>query len=131
MNTPNRRRFLATLTATAAASLIGPPNSKAQDRGLETTTVRIGKVAGICIAPQYVADELLRAEGFTDIRYVATDTGVPLALSLARGEVDFTANYAPALIIPIDCMIDLLFAGVFTKRVPLTWSALQLALKLA
>ena len=33
---------------------------------------------------------------------MATDAGVPAALSLARGEVDFTANYASALIIPID-----------------------------
>ena len=24
----------------------------------------------ICVAPQYVAEELLRAEGFTDVRYV-------------------------------------------------------------
>src|SRR6267154_426302 len=98
----SRRHFLATLSAAGGASLIGAARSSGQDERLETTTVRIAKVAGICIAPQYVADELLRAEGFTDIRYVTTDTGVPLALSLARGEVDFTANYAPALIIPID-----------------------------
>src|SRR5205807_2469689 len=56
----------------------------------------------ICIAPQYVADELLRAEGFTDIRYVAVETGIPGALALARGEIDFTTNYTPPLIITID-----------------------------
>jgi NitT/TauT family transport system substrate-binding protein len=82
--------------------LIGTANSSAQDGGIETPTVRIAKIAGICIAPQYVADELLRAEGFTDIRYVATDAGVPAALSLTRGDVDFTANFASPLIIPID-----------------------------
>jgi NitT/TauT family transport system substrate-binding protein len=98
----SRRRFLVTLTATGAAGLIGLPNSKAQNGRLETTTVRIGKIAGICIAPQYVADELLRAEGFTDIRYVATEAGAPAALALARGEIDFTANYSPPLIIGID-----------------------------
>jgi NitT/TauT family transport system substrate-binding protein len=98
----SRRRFLATLSSAGAASLMGPPNSDAQEGRLETTTVRLAKIAGICIAPQYVADELLRAEGFTDIRFVATDAGVPAALSLARGEVDFTANFAPALVIPID-----------------------------
>jgi NitT/TauT family transport system substrate-binding protein len=32
--------------------------------------VRITKNQGICYAPQYVAEELLRAEGFTDIRFV-------------------------------------------------------------
>ena len=83
-------------------SLIGSPNVFAQQAPPETTTVRIAKIAGICIAPQYVADELLRAEGFTDIRYVAADAGIPASLSLARGEVDFTANYAPTFIIPID-----------------------------
>jgi NitT/TauT family transport system substrate-binding protein len=45
---------------------------------------------------------LLRAEGFTDISYVATEAGIPATLSLARGEVDFSASYAPTLIIPID-----------------------------
>jgi hypothetical protein len=55
----SRRRFLSTLTATGAASLIGPPRLKAQDERLQTTTVRIGKIAGICISPQYFAEELL------------------------------------------------------------------------
>jgi NitT/TauT family transport system substrate-binding protein len=98
----DRRRFLTTLASGVAAAAIGPSYSSAQDAPPETITVRLAKIAGICIAPQYVADELLRAEGFTDIRYVATDAGVPAALSLARGEVDFTANFAPAFIIPID-----------------------------
>jgi NitT/TauT family transport system substrate-binding protein len=98
----SRRRFLATLSSAGAAGLIGAPDSSAQDGRLETTTVRIAKIAGICIAPQYVADDLLRAEGFTDIRHVPTEAGVPAALSLARGEVDFTANFAPALMITID-----------------------------
>jgi NitT/TauT family transport system substrate-binding protein len=98
----SRRRLLATLSSAAAVSLIDGPNVFAQQAPPETTTVRIAKIAGICIAPQYVADELLRAEGFTDIRYVATDAGIPASLSLARGEVDFTANFAPTFIIPID-----------------------------
>jgi NitT/TauT family transport system substrate-binding protein len=98
----NRRRFLATLTATGAAGLIGPPNSKAQDGRLETTTLRIAKIAGICVAPQYVADELLHAEGFTEISYVLTEPGTSAALALARGELDFTMNFSPPLIIAID-----------------------------
>src|SRR5215831_8950927 len=100
--TRTRRQFLSTLSSAGAAGLIGAHNSLAQEGPPETTTVRLAKIAGICIAPQYVADELLRAEGFTDIRFVATDAGVPAAMSLARGEVDFTANFAPALVIPID-----------------------------
>jgi NitT/TauT family transport system substrate-binding protein len=98
----DRRRFLATLTATGAAGLIGLPQSRAQDGRLETTTVRIAKFASICIAPHYFADELLRAEGFTDIRYAETVPGISSALALARGEVDFTTNFSPPLIIAID-----------------------------
>ena len=98
----NRRRFLATLSSAGAAGLVGSAKSFAEEGPPETTTLRLAKINGICIAPQYVAEELLRAEGFTDIRYVPTDAGVAAALSLARGEVDFTANYAPALIVPID-----------------------------
>jgi hypothetical protein len=66
----NRRLFLSMLSSAACMSLIGGSNVGAQDERLETTTIRMAKIAGICIAPQYVADALLRAEGFTDIRYL-------------------------------------------------------------
>jgi NitT/TauT family transport system substrate-binding protein len=102
MHTQNRRRFLATFSAAGAAGLIGGPNSSAQDGRLETTTVRIAKSPSICVAPTYVADELLRAEGFTDIRYVEAVPGAPSALATARGEIDFTTNFSPPLIVAID-----------------------------
>src|SRR5437868_12852908 len=98
----SRRHFLTTLSSAGAVGVLGAPNSFGQDGPPETTTIRLAKIASICIAPQYVADELLRAEGFTDIRFGATDAGAPAALSLARGEIDFTANFSPPLIIAID-----------------------------
>src|SRR6266851_61113 len=102
-STQSRRRFLATLSSAGAAGLIGATTtSDAQDGPLETTTIRIAKDASICMAPQYVADELLRAEGFTDIRYVATVAGTSSGLALARGELDFITTFAPPLIITID-----------------------------
>ena len=79
----NRRHFLATLSSSGALSLIGAAKSIAQEAPPETTAVRLAKINGICIAPQYVAEELLRAEGFTDIRYVATNrASVPRSLLL-------------------------------------------------
>jgi NitT/TauT family transport system substrate-binding protein len=101
-STPSRRRFLASLLSAGAACLIGGRKSFAEQGPPETTTVRLGKIAGICIAPQYVAEDLLRAEGFTDVRYVAMNPGISTSLALARGEIDFTANYAPPLVISID-----------------------------
>jgi NitT/TauT family transport system substrate-binding protein len=98
----SRRSFLATLSSAGAFGLIGARPASAQERPPDTTTVRLGKIYSICIAPQYVAEELLRAEGLTDVRYVATNPGISTAVSLARGEVDFTTNYAPPLAISID-----------------------------
>jgi NitT/TauT family transport system substrate-binding protein len=87
-----RRHFLTTLAMAGAAALHAPP-SLAGEGALETTTVRPVTDKGLCIAPEYVAEDLLRAEGFTDIRYV--DISLPgTGEYLARGEVDFD-NFAP------------------------------------
>ena len=97
---PTRRRFLTTLSLAGAAGLVHPPRGLAEEGALETTTVRLPKVSSICVAPQYVADELLRAEGFIDIRYVATGVNAPEAI--ARGEIDFGSNFAPVLVTGLD-----------------------------
>jgi NitT/TauT family transport system substrate-binding protein len=87
-----RREFLTALSLAGPAGLLSPPRVLAAERELETTTVRLAKGPGICIAPQYVAEELLRAEGFTEIRYVEKPAGA--TEPLARGEIDFDTNYA-------------------------------------
>jgi NitT/TauT family transport system substrate-binding protein len=66
--TQTRRRFLTTLSLAGAGGFVRGPPLQAAEGALETTTVRLMKHPVICIAPQYVAEELLRAEGFTDIR---------------------------------------------------------------
>jgi NitT/TauT family transport system substrate-binding protein len=101
-STQTRRTFLTTLSSAGVVGLVRARDSYAQEAPPETTTVRLGKIYGICIAPQYVAEDLLRAEGFTDVRYVATNPGISTALALARGEIDFTTNYAPPMAISID-----------------------------
>jgi len=65
-----RRCFLTTLSLAGAAGLLRAPPSVAAEGTLETTTVRLAYDGSICIAPAFVAEELLRAEGFTDVRYV-------------------------------------------------------------
>jgi NitT/TauT family transport system substrate-binding protein len=74
-----RREFLTALSLAGPAGLLSPPRVLAAERELETTTVRLAKGPGICIAPQYVAEELLRAEGFTEIRYVEKPAGATRA----------------------------------------------------
>ena len=65
-------------------------------------TARIAAGPGICIAPQYVAEELIRAEGLSDFRYVATEAGIAQTDMLTRGDIDFSIDFATALVIPID-----------------------------
>ena len=100
--TQTRRRFLTGLSMAAAANLIRVRSAAAGEGALETTTVRLSKIAGICIAPQYVAEELLRAEGFSEIRYVETVAGTASTDALARGDIDLSLNFAAPLITVID-----------------------------
>src|SRR6516165_9690268 len=95
--TQTRRRFLTTLSLAGAAGLLRVPPASADEEAPETTTVRLTKIANVCFAPQYIADALLRAEGFTDIRYVEV---VPGAADQWFGgaEVDFTMSYASNLV---------------------------------
>jgi NitT/TauT family transport system substrate-binding protein len=88
-----RRRFLG---RTALAGIAGflPSRVLAAEGALETTSVGLVKGLSLCSAPIYVAEELLRAEGFTDIRYVETgSSSLPLE-AVSRGEVDFISGFA-------------------------------------
>src|SRR6516165_9996209 len=96
----SRRCFLTTV-AVAAAGLLRAPPAPAAEGSLETTSVRLSKTPSICIAPQYVADELLRAEGFTDVRYVDLGESTPRGQAIARGTVDFSTNFAAPLIVAV------------------------------
>jgi NitT/TauT family transport system substrate-binding protein len=97
----SRRDFLASLSAAGAATALGSGSALADEGPPETTTLRLGKLGSLCLAPQYAAEELLRAEGFTDVRYVTVGPGLSTSQKIASGEVDFSLNFAPPLVIPI------------------------------
>jgi NitT/TauT family transport system substrate-binding protein len=98
----SRRDFLAGLSAAGAAGLVGVGRPLAAEGSLETTAVRLVRTSGICVAPIYIAEDLLRAEGFTEIRYVSAPGGVASAEVAARGEADFLLTFAAPLLIPMD-----------------------------
>ena len=101
--TQTRRRFLAGVSVAAAAGLLRAPRVQAAEGALETTTIRLYKAPVICIAPQYAAEELLRAEGFTDIRYVVDSAeGQPFLNAIARGEADLSATFVMNWVQAID-----------------------------
>src|ERR1700760_2188169 len=94
-----------------AAGFYGGRKSAAAKPPPEVTTIRFEKDFVPCLAPQ-AAEELLRAEGFTDIRRVdITEAHVRRAESarsgalgnmMAHGEVDFGRGFVPGLIMAME-----------------------------
>jgi NitT/TauT family transport system substrate-binding protein len=67
----------------------------------ETTRLRLLKTASVCWAPQYLADDLLRAEGFTDVTYVDFPGG-PVSEFLAAAKADISLNFVGPNLIRLD-----------------------------
>ena len=104
----SRRRVLATLFSAATAGLIGGKVS-AQEAPPEITTIRLGKIPGVCIAPQYVAEELLRGEGFTDVQYVQLSVNVYAGFT--AGTIDLSMAFIAPYIIQLDAGLPLVLLG--------------------
>jgi NitT/TauT family transport system substrate-binding protein len=106
----NRRHFLTSMSLATAAGLTGFSRSVASaEPPPETTTIRLPKWNGgaYCWAATYVAGELLRAEGFTDVRYVQGDPNVDHSVWIANGETDFSVNYPPMHVSSIDAGVPI------------------------
>jgi NitT/TauT family transport system substrate-binding protein len=64
-----RRDLLRSVVGTVG--LLGwPPGHASGEAPPETTKLKIAHFPSICVAPQYIVAELLKAEGFSDINYV-------------------------------------------------------------
>jgi NitT/TauT family transport system substrate-binding protein len=96
-----RRRFLTTVSLAGTVGALRAPPAFAAEGPLETTTVRIANRHSLCNAPQHVAEELLRAEGFTEIRYIET-AAAATAGTIAGGKVDFSMAHASYWVPAID-----------------------------
>jgi NitT/TauT family transport system substrate-binding protein len=110
-----RRAFLNGLTLAGTAGLLGlHPRRVAAEPPPETTRLRLFKTPGICVAPQYVAEELLHVEGFTEVHYVATD---PAKLTtsayqlFAAGAIDLGTTFVPPFIIQADAGTPIVLLG--------------------
>jgi len=99
----SRRKFLSDLTLAGTAGLLGlRARPVAAEPPPETTAVRVGQIPGICVAPQYVAEEFLRDEGFTEVQYVKKEVGLATVKAVAMGQVDIDMAFAGPLIIRLD-----------------------------
>jgi NitT/TauT family transport system substrate-binding protein len=97
-----RRGFLTTLSGAGAVGLFRAPQVLAAEGPLETTSVRLFKSSLICsAAPQYAAEELLRAEGFKEVAYIEVPR-TEAQQAFADGAVDFSVTFAVNHIQAID-----------------------------
>src|SRR5215468_1182038 len=99
----SRRRFLGVLTLGGMAGLLGVhPRSVDAEPPPETTRLRLVRIPSICQAPQYVAEELLKTEGFTEVHYVEKQGSKGIESALASGEADINMNFAAPAILRLD-----------------------------
>jgi NitT/TauT family transport system substrate-binding protein len=117
----NRRHFLKTGFSVAAAGLAGAAalvrarGSVAEEAPPETTSVRLLYLKDYtCLAPIDILDDLLRDEGFADVRYVpGADSEDIGANRLASGDADFVQDFAATTIPRIDAGVPaVMLAGV-------------------
>ena len=99
----SRRKFLGTAAVAGAGALLGFPSEPgtAEPRP-ETTRLRLVRTTSICQAPQYVAEELLKGEGFSDIQYVTKSSPGEIGKALASGEANINLHFAGPLILALD-----------------------------
>ena len=115
----SRRGFVGGLTLLGTATLLGVRSPEAAEPPPETTTLKLGWSRGVCQAPQYVGEELLRAEGFADIQYVPKGGTVEQRLTaLASGEAHIVATFIGPVLRRLDSgdpitLVGGLHAGCF------------------
>ncbi len=99
----NRREFVKGVAALAgSAGLLGyDMGLAANEPPPEINKIRLVRNIAICLAPQYLAEELLRLEGFTDVQYAEVAAGPNVAM-IGTGQADLTQEAAPALVYAMD-----------------------------
>ena len=80
----SRREFLTTAALAGTGALLGlRSKTLAGEARPETTRLRLVHGPSMCQAPQYLAEELLRAEGFVDVQYAKKEKAQGIEQALA------------------------------------------------
>jgi len=111
----SRRRFLAATSALTAGSFWLPSRIGRAEPPPETRTIRVlHQPATVCLAPQYLAEELLRIEGFSEVKYVEpVQRDYDPVQSVGAGGADISMDGAPSIVPRIDAGLPVVaLAGV-------------------
>jgi NitT/TauT family transport system substrate-binding protein len=69
------------------------------------------QISGLCVAPQYVAEELLRGEGFAEVQYITKDGNVEVLSALVSGEAQLSTAFVAPFIIQVDTGLPIVLLG--------------------
>jgi NitT/TauT family transport system substrate-binding protein len=106
-----RRRFLGDAATLGVAALAGLPRRSAAEAPPETRRIRFLHAPALCLAPQYMAEDLLRLEGFTNIEYV--DMGTQHGPNvIAAGGADISMWDTPGTIPALESGKAIVLGGV-------------------
>jgi NitT/TauT family transport system substrate-binding protein len=98
-----RRAFLKATGAAGAVALIAararPLRAENQP---ETTKLTLVNTTSLCAAPQYIAEDLLRGEGFDGVRHLKLPGGAGVYKALGTGEADIAMAFAAPFLIQVD-----------------------------
>ena len=108
-----RRKFLAASSAAGAASLLAIPLRASAEPPPEITKLTLLENPITCLAPQYVAEQLLYAEGFTNVRFLKwpTETKNWSPEVLLSGEVEINLLFIPSGMVHIDAGAPVVVLG--------------------
>ena len=80
----SRRRFLKTSSALVGTSLLPYASLVRADPPPEIKKLRLIRIPAICHAPQYVAEAMLKLEGFTELEYRDYPAAGPDGIAMGR-----------------------------------------------
>ena len=99
----SRREFIEGLALTGTAAVLGwpGPGAAAVEPPPETTRLRILRSDPACYAPIYVAEPLLRKEGFTDVQYVPGN-GTEVPKMCREGAIDLSPGFSASTMLRLE-----------------------------
>ena len=103
----SRREFLSTAAFSGAGALLGwQSDGIAAEPPPETTKLRLARSPTACWAPVYLAEQLLRSEGFTDVQYLnlrgGSQTDPETGKMLASGQADIGMGFVGPRVLSLD-----------------------------
>jgi len=108
----SRREFLSTAALAGTSALFGLRSELiAAEPPPETTRLRIPQIPSTCRSPEWIAEELLRIEGFTDVQYIPVEGTRGMERGIASGEANIGAHFAAPVILRLEAGDPIVIVG--------------------